>query len=184
MSGEPRTHSTFKCTTMIRRSLWAGLLFLGLSTLAFSQGKALQGNTPTVAQSDLYLRAIRIYVDTTYQLYGGIDTTRDWFRRYFESDRGIQDRLPTQIASCRIQWLEKDSSQLQEIKSKKQRIPLTRIWPITNSRDTLVVDFSEYWFSTNGPESHYALAGGCRITFVYDCTKREFVVKSVHLWGV
>ena len=169
---------------MIRRSLWAALLFLGLSTLTFSQGKAPQRNTSTVVQSDLYLRAIRIYVDTTYQLYGGIDTTRDWFRRYFEADRGIQDLLPTQIASCRIQWLENDSSRLQEIKSPKRRIPLTRIWPITNSRDTLVVVFTDYWFSINGPEPNYALEGGCRITFVYDCTKRDFVVKSVHLWGV
>ena len=169
---------------MIRRSLWLALLSFSFSTLTFSQGKALQGNTSTVAQSDLYLRAIRIYIDTTYQLYGGIDTTRDWFRRYFEADRGIQDLLPTQIASCRILWLEKDNSQLQNSSSQKQRIPLTRIWPITNAHDTLVVEFTDYWFSVNGQKKNYALGGGCRISFLYDCTKKEYLVITVKLWGV
>jgi len=169
---------------MIRRSLWVALLFLGLSTLTFSQGKALQGITSTVAQSDLYLRAIRIYVDTTYQLYGGIDTTRNWFRRYFEADRGIQDLIPSQIENCRIRWLATDTSQLADIAAHKRRIPLTRIWPITNAHDTLVVDFTDYWFSSNGQENNYALDGGCRISFLYDCTKKEYVVFKVKLWGV
>jgi hypothetical protein len=187
VSSGKEDHHLNRCddTTMMNRSLFLALIVLGISTSSFSQSTRRDGSSPAPSQSNLYLQALKVYVDTTYHSYGYIvDTSMNWFNRVFEADRGIRNLTPRQVGSCAIRWMEEESTLQRELKAHNKTIPLTRIWPMENSGDTLVISFTDYRFSITGGHPYYALEGGCHIRFVYDCVKKEFVVAKVELWGV
>jgi hypothetical protein len=146
--------------------------------------QAERQSTPVHNPSNLYIRAIAIYLDTTYNRYGKIDTSINWSARLFEADQGIVDEIPNRISSFGIKWLHLDTTLLWSIAREKRTVPITRIWPLYNSRDTLMMSFSEYRFSINGSEYNYAQEGACIIRFTYDCNRKEFVVYDVKIWGV
>jgi hypothetical protein len=135
------------------------------------------------SQSNFYSVALSIYLDTTYNSYHQIDTMRNWLSRIIQTDPSISQHLPVQINQYSVQY-KTDSDLEKEFKSHKTRIPVTKIFPITNVGDTLVISFSDYWFTVEHSKYNYALEGGCNIYYVYDCTAMNYKLLRIELWGV
>jgi len=98
-------------------------------------------------------------------------------------DDHLNAGFPPRIGDVQIEYLTSDD--LRALHRKlKHTIPVFVMRPMVNEGDRLIVSFTRYWFSATNNTNNFALEGGYRVGFKYDCSQKNFVVESTKLWGI
>jgi hypothetical protein len=165
--------------------------------LAIYFGLALEtGSQITTKKTDsLYSRAIEACVSKQLQEYGkqGPETLLRLKDRIFEKEEPQTTDTQTVSGDTKLEYLtlkelsdrfQRDRSRLKSKEKREFRLPISRVFPMTNEKNTLVVSLLDYWFSYKKNHYTYELEGGCRTYFDFDTEVKRFVISKVELWGV
>lgn len=159
-------------------------LFLLVAVFSFFDFSAV----PTIAQQEpsstdnLYVKALNAYLDEAKRKYAAM-TTRDYDNLLVLRNDEITESMPATIGTHRITY--KTNEELKaEFGRTRSKIPITIIQSMKNEGNRLVIHMNEYWFSASRKKYLHALEGGCKVEFMFDCSKKQFVIEKVSLWGV
>jgi hypothetical protein len=127
-------------------------------------------------ENNLYYKALSAYLEKRTKTYGKIDVI-------VEADPHLTANFPNLISGITVRFLNYGELRAEYKKQGKDLLVFVP-QPMKNEGDRLVIGFTEHSVGFNKKGSVYSLSDGCRIEFVYDCEKREFVIDKVELWGI
>ena len=91
--------------------------------------------------------------------------------------------LPTQVDRIHVEFL--DQPGLRKLSRLRERqIRTIVITPMTNEGNTLEISFTDYLVDGRKRRTSFALEGGGKVRFRFDCTSKTFPVEKVDFWGV
>ena len=165
---------------MMKRITLAIALIIGLlASPVLSQSQP----APSV-ENNLYVKALFACLDANAKAYSSQTNSRhDYYNVIVQQDEIITKNFPTQLGAYRIEYLEAQAL-VNRYKAKKSEFPIIIIRPIENDGAKLVIKFTDYFFSYGKKSLNYGLEGGCNVILSYDCSKQEYVIEKVDLWGI
>jgi hypothetical protein len=135
------------------------------------------------SEDSLYFKALSVYLNEAAKKYANIKTARDYNKIIIQKDENLTANLPNNIGSQKIQI--KDLSDIRdEFRRGKVKVPVTVVRPMENEGEKLIIRFTEYWVNFTDKKTEFSLEGGCKVEFLFDCTKRKYVINKVEFWGV
>jgi hypothetical protein len=142
-----------------------------------------QKPAPSV-ENNLYVKSLFACLDEKAKAYSSQTNSRhDYYNVIVQQDDIITKNFPNQLGAYRIEYLD-DQALVNRYKAKKAEFPIIVIRPIENDGTKLVIRFTDYFFSYGKKSLNYGLEGGCNVILSYDCSKQEYVIEQVDLWGI
>ena len=150
-----------------------------LASPVLSQSKS----APSV-ENNLYVKALFACLDANAKAYSSQTNSRhDFYNVIIQQDEIITKNFPNQLGAYRIEYLDSQAL-VKRYQAKKAEFPIIVIRPIENDGMKLVIRFTDYFFSYSKKSLNYGLEGGCNVVLSYDCSKQEYVIEKVDLWGI
>ena len=91
--------------------------------------------------------------------------------------------LPTQFGKIKVEYLDTNTLAARYKKNRKP-ISILAIRPLQGDNAELELNVLFYYFSFEKRSYNYSLEGGCNVKFIYDCEKKQFVVKTAETSGI
>ena len=135
----------------------------------------MTGFTP--AQTTKQPNEENLYVQALTEILPKLDNV------IIEYDLFLNAGFPKQINSAAIDYLD-NQELIRRYKEKKQDLRVIRMFPMSNEGNLLEISFNYYWVNYKKKSLNFALEGGTKVIFRYDCAKGKYVIDKTVPWGV
>ncbi len=151
------------------------VLFFGLLiTSGFSQDKA------ATTENNLYAKALSACLVKEPQAENSVEVERSVIVEY---NLFTTRNLPTQFGKIKVGYLDTNTLAAR-YKKNRELISILAIRPLQSDSTELELNILFYYLSFEKRSYNYSLEGGCNVKFVYDCEKKQFVVKTAETSGI
>jgi len=100
-----------------------------------------------------------------------------------EENTDLLTSLPSSLDSYKIEYLD-EQDLIERYRKSHKDIPVLVLRPMQSDGDKLIIPITDYLVAYKKNRLNYALEGGCRVEFRYDCEKKWYALTRVELWGV